>query len=48
MADMDVFAAMGIAGFGKTTSKKKLDPSRFDKNIRGQVSTMLTGDIKSY
>ena len=38
MADMDVFAAMGISGFGKNTSKKKLDPSRFDKNIRTKVS----------
>jgi WD repeat-containing protein 70 len=38
MADMDVFAAMGIAGFGKTTTKKKLDPARFDKNKRGEVS----------
>lgn len=34
MADMDVFAAMGIAGFGKASTKKKLDPARFDKNKR--------------
>ena len=34
MADMDVFAAMGISGFGKATKKKQLDPSRFDKNKR--------------
>jgi hypothetical protein len=34
MADMDVFAAMGIAGFGKVTKKKQLDPARFDKNKR--------------
>ncbi|KAI0038900.1 transcription factor [Auriscalpium vulgare] len=34
MADMDVFAAMGIAGFGKKTSKKTLDPGRFDKSKR--------------
>ncbi|KAH9487147.1 WD repeat-containing protein 70 [Psilocybe cubensis] len=34
MADMDVFAAMGISGFGKTTQKKELDPARFDKNKR--------------
>lgn len=38
MADMDVLAAMGISGFGKAASKKKLDPSRFDKNIRTEVS----------
>lgn len=38
MSDMDVFAAMGIAGFGKATKKKQLDPSRFDKNKREQVS----------
>jgi hypothetical protein len=37
MADMDVFAAMGIAGFGKATSNKKLDPARFDKNKREKV-----------
>lgn len=37
MSDMDMFAAMGISGFGKTNTKKKLDPSRFDKNIRGEV-----------
>ena len=34
MADMDVFAAMGIAGFGKASKKKELDPARFDKNKR--------------
>jgi hypothetical protein len=38
MADIDVFAAMGISGFGKATAKKKLDPARFDKNKRDQVS----------
>lgn len=38
MDDMDVFAAMGIAGFGKTVQKKQLDPSRFDKNKRDDVS----------
>ena len=38
MADMDVFAAMGISGFGKATVKKRLDPSRFDKNKREEVS----------
>jgi len=36
MAD-DVFAAMGIAGFGKATQKKKLDPARFDKTKRVEV-----------
>lgn len=38
MDDMDVFAAMGIAGFGKASTKKELDPARFDKNKRGEVS----------
>ena len=37
MADMDVFSAMGISGFGKVTKKKQLDPARFDKNKREQV-----------
>ncbi|KAL4069376.1 WD40-repeat-containing domain protein [Scleroderma citrinum] len=35
MADMDVFAAMGIAGFGKASKRRELDPSRFDKMKRG-------------
>lgn len=39
MADMDVFAAMGISGFGKTVQKKELDPSRFDKNKRDEVGS---------
>ncbi|KAG6334921.1 hypothetical protein ID866_4163 [Astraeus odoratus] len=34
MSDMDVFAAMGISGFGKATKKRELDPSRFDKMRR--------------
>lgn len=34
MADMDVFAAMGISGFGKAAKKRELDPSRFDKMKR--------------
>ncbi|KAF8898358.1 transcription factor [Infundibulicybe gibba] len=37
MSEMDVFAAMGIAGFGKAIKKKELDPARFDKNKRGEV-----------
>ncbi|KAG7099448.1 hypothetical protein E1B28_001299 [Marasmius oreades] len=39
MADeMDVFAAMGISGFGTTVQKRQLDPARFDKNKRAQSS----------
>jgi len=37
MSDMDVFSAMGIAGFGKAPQKRHLDPRRFDKNKREQV-----------
>ena len=37
MSDMDVFSAMGIAGFGKAPQKRQLDPRRFDKNIREEV-----------
>ncbi|TCD70036.1 hypothetical protein EIP91_005017, partial [Steccherinum ochraceum] len=37
MDDMDVFAAMGIAGFGKKTKQKQLDPKRFEKNKREEV-----------
>ncbi|KAI0067881.1 transcription factor [Artomyces pyxidatus] len=43
MADMDVFAAMGIAGFGKKVSKKQLDAGRFDKNKRQEVCCQATG-----
>jgi len=35
---MDVFAAMGISGFGKPAQKRQLDPSRFDRNKRQEVS----------
>jgi WD40 repeat protein len=34
MAEMDIFAAMGISGFGKASKKRELDPARFDKNKR--------------
>jgi hypothetical protein len=37
MDDVDVFAAMGIAGFGKAAPSKQLDPARFDKSKRGEV-----------
>ncbi|KAL0950885.1 hypothetical protein HGRIS_007644 [Hohenbuehelia grisea] len=34
----DMFAAMGIAGFGKPSAKKRqLDPRRFDKNKRDEI-----------
>lgn len=34
----DIFAAMGISGFGKATRKRELDPNRFDKAKRDAVS----------
>ncbi|OBZ79623.1 WD repeat-containing protein 70 [Grifola frondosa] len=37
MDDLDVFAAMGIAGFGKKSKQRQLDPKRFDKNKREDV-----------
>ncbi|KAK1229395.1 hypothetical protein PQX77_007572 [Marasmius sp. AFHP31] len=37
--DVDVFAAMGIAGFGKTVQKRQLDPARFDKNKRAESAS---------
>lgn len=40
MSDLDVFAAMGIAGFGKSSKKKQLDPTRFDKNKRAEVGLL--------
>ena len=36
-----MFAAMGISAFGKATVKKQLDPSRFDKNKREEVSSIF-------
>jgi len=33
----DIFAAMGITGFGKNTKRKQLDPARFEKNKREEV-----------
>ncbi|KAJ3828487.1 hypothetical protein F5880DRAFT_1608389 [Lentinula raphanica] len=47
MADMDVFAAMGISGFGKSTQKKKLDPSRFDKNKRNEDVPPSTASVSA-
>lgn len=38
MADMDVFAAMGISGFGRAAKKQVLDPARFDVAKRQQPS----------
>ncbi|KAF9229667.1 transcription factor [Gyrodon lividus] len=35
---MDVFAAMGISGFGKTVKRRELDPSRFDKAKREVIT----------
>ncbi|RPD63153.1 transcription factor [Lentinus tigrinus ALCF2SS1-6] len=50
MADMDVFAAMGIAGFGKKTKQRQLDPKRFEKNKRvdtGILSSSAAVHVKS-
>lgn len=37
MDDMDMMAAMGIAGFGKQQKQRRLDPKRFDKSKRAEV-----------
>ena len=37
MDDMDMMAAMGIAGFGKKQKQRLLDPKRFEKNRREEV-----------
>lgn len=39
--DMDMMAMMGIAGFGKQTKKRELDPRRFEKNRREEVGFPL-------
>jgi hypothetical protein len=36
--DEDMMAAMGFAGFGKTKAKRALDPKRFDKTRREEVT----------
>jgi hypothetical protein len=41
MADMDVFSAMGIVGFGKAAKKRELDPNRFDKTKREELVVSL-------
>ena len=41
MSDMDVFAAMGIAGFGKKQKQRQLDPKRFDKNKQEEVCVLI-------
>ena len=39
MADMDVFAAMGISGFGKSTKKKAVvNIGAFEKNKRVSIN----------
>ncbi|KAF7339671.1 hypothetical protein MSAN_02182100 [Mycena sanguinolenta] len=47
MADMDVFAAMGISGFGKAAASKQLDPARFDKNKRGDTKNPAPAPVAS-
>ena len=37
----EIFAAMGITGFGKAAPKRELDPNRFDKTKRDPVSHSL-------
>lgn len=41
--DMDMMAMMGIAGFGKQTKKRELDPRRFEKNRREEVDSLVLG-----
>lgn len=36
--DDDMMAAMGFAGFGKAAKRPALDPKRFDKSKRADVS----------
>ncbi|TFK57426.1 transcription factor [Heliocybe sulcata] len=48
MSDMDMLAAMGISGFGKTNKKKTLDPKRFDRMKREELppAKLAVSDIK--
>ncbi|KAG1777439.1 hypothetical protein EV702DRAFT_1179538 [Suillus placidus] len=46
MADMDVFSAMGIVGFGKAAKKRELDPNRFDKTKREELVATLKEHTK--
>jgi hypothetical protein len=40
-------AMMGIAGFGKKTKKRELDPRRFEKNRRKEVSFVWVASCAS-
>ncbi|CCM02207.1 uncharacterized protein FIBRA_04287 [Fibroporia radiculosa] len=46
MSDVDVLAAMGISGFGKKSKQRQLDPNRFDKSRREEVSAPPIAAIK--
>ncbi|GBE78149.1 Uncharacterized WD repeat-containing protein [Sparassis crispa] len=47
MADMDVFTAMGIAGFGKKHKQRQLDPKRFEKSKREDATSTSTGHSRN-
>ncbi|CDO72430.1 hypothetical protein BN946_scf184977.g130 [Trametes cinnabarina] len=47
MSDLDVFAAMGIAGFGKKPKQRQLDPNRFEKNKRVELGTSNSASAAS-
>ncbi|KAI0768493.1 transcription factor [Trametes elegans] len=50
MSEMDVFAAMGIAGFGKKPKQRQLDPNRFEKNKRedtGSTASSSAAAVKT-
>ncbi|KAJ6519584.1 hypothetical protein C8R45DRAFT_1057985 [Mycena sanguinolenta] len=47
MSEMDVFAAMGISGFGKAAASKQLDPARFDKTKRGETKNPAPAPVAS-
>ncbi|KAF9455647.1 WD40 repeat-like protein [Collybia nuda] len=48
MTETDIFAAMGISGFGKASKKKQLDPSRFDKNKRNSAEVFTSSTSTSF
>ena len=45
MDDMDIMAAMGIAGFGKQKTQRQLDPRRFEKNKRDETVGVYLGRV---
>lgn len=43
-----MMAAMGIAGFGKQSKQRQLDPRRFEKNKRDEAVSCISGQAYAH